>query len=112
MQGGLNMKCHMTSLFNRLFKKDETIVVCRSSKAYSFLKNECKNNVTPTDEGDLIVRCERDDQRIIERIFDGIVGFDNPAYSYFINEYRQNSPVRDMFGNIILSDDIRTRRSK
>ena len=34
------------------------------------------------------------------------------AYQFFINEYRQNTPMRDVYGNIILSDDLEipTRR--
>ena len=105
------MKCHLTSLFQRVLRKDETYRVSRSNRAFAFFKNECQNDITIDSNGDLIVRAER--EPVASRAFlDRIIDISSDSYTYFLNEYRQNSPVRDCFGNIILNDEIVMQRNK
>jgi len=100
------MKIHLTSLFRRLLRKDESFSISRSSRAYSFFKNEYPNQFPTDQHGNLIIGNESETIRTINDHFTRVVGVGSNVYGYFLNEYRQNSPVRDIYGNIILSDDL------
>lgn len=106
------MKCHLTSLFRRVLRKDETFRISKANKAYSFFVNECHNDITTDPNGDLIVRAEEKASELVSSFLDRVINVGSDSYGYFINEYRQNSPVRDCFGNIILNDEIVKRGIK
>ena len=104
-------KNHLTSLFLRTFRKTNTLSVRKSNPAYAFLEREYRNEFAKDGNDNLLVRTEiveirkkkeelMELKRSIRRITIG-----SSAYDYFINEYRQNTPMRDAYGNIILSDD-------
>ena len=102
------MKCHMTSLFRRILNPDESLVISRTNRSFGFFLKECPNDVTRTKEGDLIVRYEREEKT--PQSSSKIIRRSDDLYSFFLNEYRQNSPVRDQFGNIIISEDLMAKR--
>ena len=78
-------------------------------KSDYFTKSWNKNSkVTRTKEGDLIVRYEREEKT--PQSSSKIIRRSDDLYSFFLNEYRQNSPVRDQFGNIIISEDLMAKR--
>ena len=108
------MKCHMTSLFRRMLNPDESLVISRTNRSFGFFLRECHNDVTRTKEGDLIVRYEREEKTPkstrTPQSSSKIIRMSDDLYSFFLNEYRQNSPVRDQFGNIIISEDLMAKR--
>ena len=103
------MRIHMKSIFARRFK-DETFIVDKASNVYAFFKTECPNEITKDQLGNLIVRRERLQE--IRRNISRIIDFGSDSYSYFKCEYRQNSPVQDSFGNIIINDEIATEMTR
>ena len=111
-------KNHLTSLFLKTFRKTNTLSIRKSDPAYEFLEREYKNEFAKDGNDNLLVRTEileirrkkeelMELKRTIRRVSVG-----TSAYQFFINEYRQNTPMRDTYGNIILSDDLEipTRR--
>lgn len=100
------MKIHLTSLFQRLFRTDETISIKRTDPVYGFFLNECPYETTKDPRGNLIIRKEKEELIRLKEHIGRVISVGNNSYSYFINEYRQNSPVRDSYGNIILNDEI------
>lgn len=100
------MARHITSFFAKAFRKDTTFVISRSNPAYEFYRDEYRNEQTRDPEGNLIVRSEREKLVRLRNYFDRLIDMNSDAYSYFVNEYRQNSPLQDQFGNILLYDDI------
>ncbi len=100
------MKCHITSMFSRLFKKDESLRICKSHRAYEYFKKEYAHEIFFDGKGNIIMRNERERlEKTKERIC-RYIKYGTEAYQYYLNEYRENSPLRDASGNIILSDDI------
>ncbi len=102
---------HLTSMFFKAFKKSNTLSVRKSNPAYSFLEREYQNEFAKDGNDNLLVRMEIEEirrkrnkliqfKRNMRRISIG-----SSAYDFFVNEYRQNTPMRDAFGNIVLSDD-------
>lgn len=100
------MKIHLTSLFQRLFRTDETISIKRTDPVYGFFLTECPYETTKDPSGNLIIRKEKEELIRLKEHIGRVISVGNNSYSYFVNEYRQNSPVRDSYGNIILNDEI------
>lgn len=98
------MKCHLTSLFPGVFRKDDSLTIKKTNQAYDYFMTEYPHEVDIRHNGDLIIRNEK--VRQIKEYIGRFIKVGSDSYTYFVNEYRQNSPVRDNDGNIILSDDI------
>ena len=84
------MKSHLTSLFRRILRKDESFSISRSSKAYSFFKYEYPNQFPTDQHGNLIIRNESEKIKAIKEHFARVVWVGSNKYGYFINEYIQN----------------------
>ena len=100
------MKCHITSMFSRLIKKDESLRICKSHRAYEYFIKEYHNEIVFDGKGNIILRNERERLEKAKERLCRYIQYGSEAYQYYLNEYRQNSPLRDSDGNIILSDDI------
>ncbi len=110
-------KIHLKSLFERAFRKDHSISVTRTSPAYSYLVNEYPHEFDKTDKT-LVIRSEIDaiEQQKAElvKLRSGLrsIPVGTVEFEYFINEYRQNSMMRDSLGNIVLDDATVTSTMK
>lgn len=110
-------KIHLKSLFERAFRKDYSISVTRTSPAYSYLVNEYPHEFDKADKT-LVIRSEIDaiEQQKAElvKLRSGIrsIPVGTVEFEYFINEYRQNSMMRDSLGNIVLDDATVTSTMK
>ena len=101
------MAHHITSFFEKRFKRDTTLTIDRSSSSYSFFINEYRNGLERDPEGNIIViKQEREKLVKIKNYLGRLISMNSDMYGYFVNEYRQNSPVHDAEGNIILYDEI------
>ena len=76
------------------------------------MNSECKNEFSKDANDNILLRM---DIERIEKQKDELftlkhsirkIGKSTGAYDFFIQEYRQNMPMRDCYGNIILSDDM------
>ena len=100
------MANHITSFFKKRFNEDTTLTVSRTSPAYRFFISEYKNGLQKDLKGDLIIRKEKERLIELKKYISQIISMNSAAYGYFLSEYRQNSPARDLNGNIILNDEI------
>ena len=102
---------HLTSMFFKAFKKPNTLSVRKADPAYSYFEREYQSEFAKDGNDNLLIRAEIEN---IRRVREGLlrlrrtirrVTIGSTAYDFFVNEYRQNMPMRDAFGNIVLSDD-------
>ena len=112
-------KIHLKSLFEGVIRKSGTVSVQRSNPAYSYLVCEYPHEYNKS-EGTFILRREIADiqeKRSILMAFrssiERTIGVGTEEFEYFNNEYRQNSMMRDVKGNIVLDDEtIRSSKSR
>ena len=98
------------SVLRDTISKHNSIVIRKTSEAYTFFVNECPDLYSKDNNGNLLIYNTANKRtadvtakmtpslRIISRNFD--------LYPYFESEYRQNTPSRDNNGNYILPDEI------
>ena len=83
----------------------------KSDPAYNYLDREYHNEFAKDGNDNLLLRIEIAEisrkrealielKRSIRKVSKG-----TNAYGFFVNEYRQNQPMRDAYGNIILNDE-------
>ena len=106
------MAHHMTSFFERLFAENTTLTITKSNPSYKFFVSEYKNGLQRDQNGDLLINNEKERLMKLKRHICQIITRGTDAYSYYINEYRENSPVQDEQGNIILYDEIVEKQRK
>ena len=106
------MTKHITSFFRQKFEEDTTLTITRTSPSYSFFISEFKNGLSRDPNGNLLIRKEKERLIKLRKYVSQIISMGSDAYSYYLNEYRQNSPVQDMNGNIILNEEIVEQEQK
>ncbi len=103
-------KCHLKSLYERVFKHSNSISVQRSHPAFSILVSEYPHEYSKQDES-FIIRGEIADIQERRSILMALRGsierhipMGSSEFEYFVNEFRQNQMMRDSRGNILLDD--------
>ena len=98
------------SVFEKAFKRGEVFTVNKSSKAYEFFSNEYPKEYCRDLNGNYIVKNTDEGKDTYKKVSDPFpsrkVDLGSDSYSYFMSEYRQNSPTTDIFGNFLLNDEI------
>lgn len=93
-----------TGVLKRLFNGDNSIKISKSSKSYQFILNEYPNRFSMDSSDSFIIPVDR--EKHVVREHKKIINLGTQSYGYFACEYRTNPLCRDLYGNIILSDDI------
>lgn len=107
-------KVHFRDFFARAFKGKKSFCVQKSNPAYSYIARECPNSFSKDESGNFIISADREELANVREAIVRIksvtrrVEVGSNEYEYFLNEYRQNSPMRDLYGNIVLNDEMVT----
>ena len=113
------MKHHITSFFGKRFERATTYKVERASSYYNYFISEYRGGIDKDLNGNVLISEEekrssrlaeiQEEKARLKRVkhhIGTVISRRAEAYSYYVNEYRQNSPVQDPYGNIILFDEI------
>ncbi len=99
------------SVFEKAFKRGDSFTIYKSSKAYDFFSNECPKQFCKDLNGNFLVKNDNDVakdtyEELSSSFSSRKINVGSDSYSYFMSEYRQNSPTTDYYGNFILNDEI------
>lgn len=100
------MSHHFTSFFFERFKRDNTLSVSKADSSYTYFVTDYAKETVKGPNGNLLIRQEKERLTKLRNHISLLIHRNSDTYSYFVNEYRQNAPVQDPYGNIILYDEI------